>query len=68
MVTILIRNQFGRQVWTSQIRHLPRHKCGVHSSTFNPGRPLPMNDVGTLFGFDPQHFPDSVDRVRPCIA
>ncbi|XP_046461247.1 ral GTPase-activating protein subunit beta-like isoform X2 [Daphnia pulex] len=68
MVTILIRNQFGRQVWASQIRHLPRHKCGVYSYTVNPGRPLPMNDVGSLLSFDPQYFPDSVDRVRPCLA
>lgn len=68
MVTILIRNQFGRQVWASQIRHLPRHKCGVHSNTVNPGRPLPMNDMGNPFGFEPQYFPESVDRVRPCLA
>nr|CAH0103904.1 unnamed protein product [Daphnia galeata] len=68
MVTILIRNQFGRQVWASQIRHLPRHKCGVCSFAVNPGRPLPMNDVGSLLSFDPQYFPDSVDRVRPCLA
>lgn len=68
MVTVLIRNQFGRQVWTSQIRHLPRHKCGVHTYATNPGRPLPMNDSGNLFSFESQYFPDSVDRVRPCLA
>ncbi|XP_032791568.2 ral GTPase-activating protein subunit beta isoform X2 [Daphnia magna] len=68
MVTILIRNQFGRQVWASQIRHLPRHKCGVHSYMVNPGRPLPMNDFGPVFAFEPQYFPESVDRVRRCLA
>ena len=67
-VTLLLRNPFGRHVWTSQLRHLPRNKCGFHSLNNNPGRPLPMNDVDIRSDFEPQYFPDSVDRARPCLA
>lgn len=67
-VTLLLRNPFGRHVWTSQLRHLPRNKCGFHSLNNNPGRPLPMNDVDVKSDFEPQYFPDSVDRARPCLA
>ena len=68
-ITILLRNAYGRQLWTSQMRHLPRHKCGVRlHNNINPGRPLPMNDFGSQYKLDMQNFPDSIDRVRPCLA
>lgn len=66
----MLRNGFGRQAWTSQLRHLPRHKCGLRAGQHgaNPGRPLPMNDDRVGNDFVPQYFPDSVDRIRPCSA
>lgn len=67
-ITILLRNAYGRQLWTSQMRHLPRHKCGARLHHVNPGRPLPMNDFGLQSKLDIQNFPDAIDRVRPCLA
>lgn len=62
-VTALIRGPFGRVVWTMQLRHLPRHKSSAKLYTVNPGRPLPMNDVGIKHSVKPKYFPDSVDRI-----
>ncbi|KAG0723198.1 Ral GTPase-activating protein subunit beta [Chionoecetes opilio] len=62
-VTALIRGPFGRVAWTMQLRHLPRHKSSAKLYTVNPGRPLPMNDVGIKHNVKPKYFPDSVDRI-----
>ncbi|XP_076069482.1 ral GTPase-activating protein subunit beta isoform X2 [Oratosquilla oratoria] len=65
-VTALIRGPFGRVAWTMQLRHLPRHKSSAKLYTANPGRPLPMNDVGIRHNVKPKFFPDSVDRIPLC--
>ncbi|XP_069158153.1 ral GTPase-activating protein subunit beta isoform X4 [Procambarus clarkii] len=67
-VTALIRGPFGRVAWTMQLRHLPRHKSSAKLYTVNPGRPLPMNDVGIKHNVKPKYFPDSVDRIPLCKA
>ncbi|XP_069947395.1 ral GTPase-activating protein subunit beta isoform X3 [Cherax quadricarinatus] len=67
-VTALIRGPFGRVAWTMQLRHLPRHKSSAKLYTVNPGRPLPMNDVGIKHSVKPKYFPDSVDRIPLCKA
>ncbi|KAK7085953.1 hypothetical protein SK128_026618, partial [Halocaridina rubra] len=67
-VTALIRGPFGRVAWTMQLRHLPRHKSSAKLYTVNPGRPLPMNDVGIKHIVKPKYFPDSVDRIPMCKA
>ncbi|XP_071524659.1 ral GTPase-activating protein subunit beta isoform X3 [Panulirus ornatus] len=65
-VTALIRGPFGRVAWTMQLRHLPRHKSSAKLYTVNPGRPLPMNDVGIKHNVKPKYFPDSVERIPLC--
>ncbi|KAK3862467.1 hypothetical protein Pcinc_031674 [Petrolisthes cinctipes] len=67
-VTALIRGPFGRAAWTMQLRHLPRHKSSAKLYTVNPGRPLPMTDVGIRHNVKPKYFPDSVDRIPLCKA
>ncbi|XP_045133683.1 ral GTPase-activating protein subunit beta-like isoform X2 [Portunus trituberculatus] len=67
-VTALIRGPFGRVAWTMQLRHLPRHKSSAKLYTVNPGRPLPMNDVGIKHNVKPKYFPDSVERIPLCKA
>lgn len=67
-VTALIRGPFGRVAWTMQLRHLPRHKSSAKLYTVNPGRPLPMNDVGIKHSVKPKYFPDSVERIPLCKA
>jgi len=37
-VTLLLRNLFGRHVWTSQIRYSLRNKCGLNSPNNHPDR------------------------------
>lgn len=49
-----------------QQRHLPRHKSGFNNLSVNPGRPLPMPDIGVKSAAAAQYFPDSVDRIPPC--
>ncbi|XP_049763292.1 ral GTPase-activating protein subunit beta isoform X1 [Schistocerca cancellata] len=65
-VTVLIRGPFGRHAWTMQLRHLPRHKSGTKYHTPNPGRPVPMADVGVRHEVRQRYFPDSVDRIPQC--
>ncbi|XP_068208219.1 ral GTPase-activating protein subunit beta isoform X4 [Palaemon carinicauda] len=67
-VTALIRGPFGRVAWTLQLRHLARHKSSAKLYTVNPGRPLPMNDVGIKHNVNPKYFPDSVERIPLCKA
>ncbi|KAB7494889.1 Ral GTPase-activating protein subunit beta [Armadillidium nasatum] len=67
-VTALIRGPFGRFAWTMQLRHLPRHKSSAKQHVTNPGRPLPMNDVGVKCDIAHKYFPESVDRIPMCKA
>ncbi|XP_050081712.1 ral GTPase-activating protein subunit beta isoform X3 [Anopheles aquasalis] len=67
-VTVLIRGPFGRHAWTMQLRHLSRSKSGTKYHAPNPGRPVPMNDIMIRQEVEYKHFPDSVERIAPCIA
>uniref|UniRef100_A0A182KBS0 Ral GTPase-activating protein subunit alpha/beta N-terminal domain-containing protein n=1 Tax=Anopheles christyi TaxID=43041 RepID=A0A182KBS0_9DIPT len=67
-VTILIRGPFGRHAWTMQLRHLSRSKSGTKYHAPNPGRPVPMNDIMMRQEMEYKYFPDSVDRIPPCIV
>ncbi|XP_013779037.2 ral GTPase-activating protein subunit beta-like isoform X1 [Limulus polyphemus] len=67
-VTSLIRGPFGRHAWTLQLRHLPKHKPGNKFYAVNPGRPLPMSDVGIHYNVRPRCFPDNLERIYPCKA
>ncbi|XP_062588576.1 ral GTPase-activating protein subunit beta-like [Saccostrea cucullata] len=63
-VTALIRGPFGRHAWVMQLRHSPRVKRGSSKSHLvDPGRPLPVENVGTRHNVKPRHFPESVDLV-----
>ncbi|XP_069691801.1 ral GTPase-activating protein subunit beta isoform X2 [Periplaneta americana] len=65
-VTVLIRGPFGRHAWTMQLRHLPRHKSGTKYHAPNPGRPVPMADVGVKHDVKHRYFPENVDRIPQC--
>ncbi|XP_053697912.1 ral GTPase-activating protein subunit beta isoform X2 [Sabethes cyaneus] len=67
-VTILIRGPFGRHAWTMQLRHLSRSKSGTKYHAPNPGRPVPMNDIMIRQEMEYKYFPDSVDRIPPCVV
>ena len=67
-VTLLMRTPHGRHTWTAQLRHLPRSKSGTKYHAVNPGRPIPMNDVPMRQEIEQKFFPDSVDRIAPCLA
>ncbi|XP_055591586.1 ral GTPase-activating protein subunit beta isoform X6 [Uranotaenia lowii] len=67
-VTILIRGPFGRHAWTMQLRHLPRSKSGTKYHAPNPGRPVPMNDIMIRQEIEYKFFPDSVERIPPCVV
>ncbi|XP_053677256.1 ral GTPase-activating protein subunit beta isoform X2 [Anopheles nili] len=67
-VTILIRGPFGRHAWTMQLRHLSRSKSGTKYHAPNPGRPVPMNDIMMRQEVEYKCFPDSVERIPPCIV
>ncbi|XP_055544196.1 ral GTPase-activating protein subunit beta isoform X3 [Wyeomyia smithii] len=67
-VTILIRGPFGRHAWTMQLRHLSRSKSGTTYHAPNPGRPVPMNDILIRQEMEYKYFPDSVDRIPPCVV
>ncbi|CAG0878641.1 unnamed protein product [Darwinula stevensoni] len=67
-VTMLLRGPFGRLAWTMQLRPLPRHKSGLKTHVFNPGRPLPISDLGVHFDYKPKYFPESADRIPLCKA
>jgi hypothetical protein len=67
-VTILLRTPFGRNAWTAQLRHLPRSKSGTKYHAVNPGRPIAMHDMPMRHEVEQKYFPDSVEKVPPCIA
>ncbi|XP_078001249.1 ral GTPase-activating protein subunit beta-like [Glandiceps talaboti] len=59
-VTSILRGHSGRHAWTMQLRHLPRnHKVFLA----DPGRPIPMNDVGTHYEVTSRNFPEIVDKA-----
>ncbi|XP_060069949.1 ral GTPase-activating protein subunit beta-like isoform X1 [Ylistrum balloti] len=63
-VTALIRGPFGRHAWTMQLRHSPRNKnVNAKSHLSDPGRPLPMENVGIHHNVKHRHFPESVDKI-----
>ena len=49
-----------------QLRHLPRHKSGTKYHAPNPGRPVPMADVGVRHDVKHRYFPENVDRIPQC--
>lgn len=63
-----MRTPHGRHTWTAQLRHLPRSKSGTKYHAVNPGRPIPMNDMPMRHEIETKFFPDSVERVAPCVA
>ncbi|XP_034949716.1 ral GTPase-activating protein subunit beta isoform X2 [Chelonus insularis] len=65
-VTALIRGPFGRHAWTMHLRHLPRHKSGIKSINFNPGRPLSLIEPAPRSEYKPRFFPDNVDKIPHC--
>nr|CAD7427352.1 unnamed protein product [Timema monikensis] len=65
-VTVLIRGPSGRHAWTMQLRHLPRHKSGTKYHAPNPGRPVPMANVGVKHDVKHRYFPDNIDRIPHC--
>ncbi|CAL7934379.1 unnamed protein product [Xylocopa violacea] len=65
-VTVLIRGPFGRNAWTMQLRHLPRHRSSIRSVNTNPGRPLPLAEAAPRTDYKPRFFPDNVDRIPHC--
>ncbi|XP_056022408.1 ral GTPase-activating protein subunit beta-like isoform X3 [Ostrea edulis] len=64
-VTALIRGPFGRHAWVMQLRHSPRIKRQGSSKSHlaDPGRPVPMENVGTHHTVRPRNYPESVDKV-----
>ncbi|KAL7044929.1 hypothetical protein ACKWTF_002104 [Chironomus riparius] len=67
-VTLLLRTSFGRNAWTAQLRHLPRSKSGTKYHAVNPGRPIAMHDMPMRHEIEQKYFPDTVEKVSPCIA
>ncbi|XP_053405362.1 ral GTPase-activating protein subunit beta-like isoform X3 [Mercenaria mercenaria] len=69
-VTALIRGPFGRHAWTMQLRHSPRiNKMSSSKSLLaDPGRPLPMENIGTHHVVKHKYFPDSVDKIPLTMA
>lgn len=67
-VTLLLRTPFGRNAFTAQLRHLPRSKSGTKYLAVNPGRPIAMHDMPMRHEVEQKYFPDSVEKVPPCIA
>lgn len=51
-----------------QLRHLSRSKSGTKYHAPNPGRPVPMNDIMIRQEVEYKYFPDSVDRIPPCVV
>eukprot|EP00058_Branchiostoma_floridae_P005409 XP_002590897.1 hypothetical protein BRAFLDRAFT_116449 [Branchiostoma floridae] len=68
-VTVLIRTPYGRHAWTMQHRQLSRQdRLGSRSALNDPGRPVPMSDVGLHHDVTHRNFPEEVDRVPPTKA
>lgn len=68
-LTVLIRGSFGRQAWTLQLRHLPRHRSSS-SKQYNvcPGRPVAMEEPGRHRHArrSTTNFSDNIDRISTC--
>lgn len=68
-ITMLLRGPTGRHAWTLQLRRLPIHKEKSFSTVVsNPGRPLPMTDLGTRCDIQHRYFPASIDGIALCKA
>jgi hypothetical protein len=67
-VTMVLRGPTGRHAWTLQLRHMPKGKSVSSSGSNNPGRPLPINDVGIRWDIQHREFPESADRIVFCKA
>ncbi|XP_052058884.1 ral GTPase-activating protein subunit beta-like isoform X2 [Mytilus californianus] len=70
-VTALIRGPFGRHAWTMQLRHSPRNNkinSRSRSRLTDPGRPLPMENVGIHHNIKHRYFPESADKIPPSKA
>lgn len=68
-LTVLIRGSFGRQAWTLQLRHLPRHRSSS-TKQYNvcPGRPVAMEEPGKHRHSrrSTSHFSESIERIPTC--
>ncbi|KAL3873490.1 hypothetical protein ACJMK2_036600, partial [Sinanodonta woodiana] len=69
-VTALIRGPFGRHAWTMQLRHSPRNSKISSSKSIlsDPGRPIPMENVGIHHNVKHRYFPESVDKIPLTMA
>lgn len=68
-LTVLIRGSFGRQAWTLQLRHLPRHRSSsTKQHNVCPGRPVAMEEPGRHR--HPRRsttiFLENIERIRIC--
>lgn len=68
-LTVLIRGSFGRQAWTLQLRHLPRHRSSS-TKQYNvcPGRPIAMEEPSRhrYSRRSITHFSESIERIPTC--
>ncbi|XP_025410091.1 ral GTPase-activating protein subunit beta isoform X8 [Sipha flava] len=68
-LTVLIRGSFGRQAWTLQLRHLPRHRSSS-TKQYNvcPGRPVAMEEPSRHKHIrrSTTHFSESIERIPTC--
>ncbi|XP_050058118.1 ral GTPase-activating protein subunit beta isoform X4 [Aphis gossypii] len=68
-LTVLIRGSFGRQAWTLQLRHLPRHRSSS-TKQYNvcPGRPVAMEEPNRHRHSrrSTTHFSESIERIPTC--
>jgi len=68
-LTVLIRGSFGRQAWTLQLRHLPRHRSSS-TKQYNvcPGRPVAMEEPSRHRNLrrSTTHFSESIERIPTC--
>nr|KAG5690370.1 hypothetical protein BaRGS_001292 [Batillaria attramentaria] len=63
-VTALIRGAFGRHAWTMQLRHSARQsKISSRAHLSDPGRPMPMENVGVHHNVKHRYFPECVDKI-----
>ncbi|XP_077869075.1 ral GTPase-activating protein subunit beta-like [Saccoglossus kowalevskii] len=59
-VTSILRGHSGRHAWTMQLKHLSRNQKAYLS---DPGRPMPVNDMGTHYEVTSRNFPEIVDNA-----
>ncbi|CAG7818479.1 unnamed protein product [Allacma fusca] len=69
-VTAVLRGPTGKHSWSLQLRYMARNKGKSFGSSpgNNPGRPLPMNDVGIRHEIQQRYFPENADRISTCKA